>query len=114
MRQRRWDSHYTQTAVVGQRKSSRRIQVDGGGSGVYAAMLVRRAQRMFDAAASVAPSWLRLKRSPNALAVASPYHAVAVFVSLHSRDAFASLVEDLDQAAVRGLTQIHQLLDRSR
>jgi hypothetical protein len=49
--------------------SPRRIQADGGGSGVYAAVLGRRAQRTFDVTASVAPSWPRLKRSPFAFAV---------------------------------------------
>ena len=37
-------------------KSPRRIQADGGGGGVYAAMLGRRAQQTFDATASVAQS----------------------------------------------------------
>jgi hypothetical protein len=67
-------------------------------------------QQTFDAAASVAQSWLRLKRSPNALAVASPYHAVAVFVGLYNRDGFACLVGDIDHSAVVGRIQAHQIL----
>jgi hypothetical protein len=43
-------------AVTAQPKSPRRIQADGGGSGICAAVLVRRAQQTFDATASVAQS----------------------------------------------------------
>jgi len=56
MRQRRWVDYHTQTAAAAQSKSPRRIQADGEGGGLYAAILVRRVQQTFDAAASVAPS----------------------------------------------------------
>ena len=52
------------------KKSPHRIQADGGGGGVYAAMLVRRAQQTFDATpALLNQSWPRLQRSPFAFAV---------------------------------------------
>ena len=55
-RELRWGGKFTQTAIAAQPKSPRRIQADGGGSGVYAAVLVRRTQQTFDANASVALS----------------------------------------------------------
>jgi hypothetical protein len=81
MRQRRWSEYVTQTAVAAQAKSPQRIQADGGGGGVYKAMLVRRAQRTFDAAASIAPSWPRLKRSAFAFSVIRADHTVTVHIS---------------------------------
>ena len=44
------------SGVAAQPKSPRPVQADGGGSGVYSAVLVRRAQQTFDATASVALS----------------------------------------------------------
>jgi hypothetical protein len=41
-----------------------------------------------------------LKRSPFPLAVASPYHAVAILVSTHLVDGFSRLVVDIDQPDV--------------
>ena len=63
MRQRLWEEYHTYTVAAAQAKSPRRIQADGGGSGVYAAILVRRAQQTLDATASVALS----AASPEAL-----------------------------------------------
>ncbi len=53
-------------------------------------------------------SWPRLKHSPIAFAVASPYHAVTVFVGIHLGNAFARLVGDRDHAAVIDRRLRHQ------
>ena len=72
-------------------------------------MLGRRTQQTFDATASGAQSWPRLKRSPHTFAVIRADHAVAVVVDLHSRDIFACPVFDQDSTAGMGRTQRHQL-----
>ena len=75
---------------------------------MYAAVLVRRAQRTFDATpALLNQSWPRLKRSPFAFAVPSADHAVAVLSTVRPTG-----VLFLFCAQLRQVSHIHKVRTR--